>query len=97
MDKQHRITSETFRIQGDDPTVPDAYVDPAELARIKKLAGIDTLGIMEKSSDSPVDGHIGTNKAEYQRKHNIRPGTDEWFKLWFSRPMLTGENPEPKK
>jgi hypothetical protein len=97
LDKQHRITSETFRTPGDDPTIPDAYVDPAELARIKKLAGIDTLGIMEKSGDSPVDGTIGTNKAEYQRKHNIRPGTDEWFKLWFSRPMLTGENPEPKK
>jgi hypothetical protein len=27
------------------------------------------------------------------KKHNIRPGTDEWFKLWFSKPYLTGEKP----
>jgi hypothetical protein len=95
--KQHRITSETFRTAGDDPTIPDAYVDPTELARIKKLAGIDTLGLMEKSGDSPINGSIGTEKDKYQKKHDIKPGTDEWFKLWFARPMLTGENPEPKK
>ena len=94
--RQIRITSETFRLQGDDPTIPDAYVDPAELARMKKLAGIDSLVITEKPGDSPIDGHIGSDNAEYQRKHNIRPGTDEWFKLWFARPTLTGEKPKPK-
>ena len=40
---------------------------------------------------------IGTKKAEYQRKHNIQPGTPDWFKLWFAQPKLTGENPMPKK
>ena len=39
----------------------------------------------------------GTEKAQYQRKHNIDPGSPEWFTLWFSRPKLTGENPMPKK
>ena len=39
---------------------------------------------------------IGTKKAEYQRKHNIRAGDPEWFKLWFAQPKLTGENPMPK-
>ncbi len=58
---------------------------------LRKLAGID------KTATSPITGEIGTDKGEYQRKHNIRPGTDEWFKLWFSRPTLTGENPTPKK
>ena len=94
--KQFRITTETFRLQGDDPSIPDAYVDPAELARMKKLAGIDGLGIMETSGDSPIDGHIGSDNAEYQRKHNIRPGTDEWFRLWFARTPLTGEKPKSK-
>jgi hypothetical protein len=41
--------------------------------------------------------YVGTAKAEYQRKHNIKPGTPEWFKLWFAQPRLTGENPMPKK
>jgi hypothetical protein len=62
-----------------------------EADKLRKLAGID------KNAESPITGEIGTNKAEYMRQHNIRPGTDEWFKLWFARPKLTGENPTPKK
>lgn len=63
-----------------------------DLANLKKLAGIE-----DNTTSSPVDGSIGTNKAEYMRKHNIKPGTDEWFRLWFSRPGLTGESPLSKK
>lgn len=33
----------------------------------------------------------GTEKAKIQRKRKIKPGTEEWFKLWFSLPYLTGE------
>jgi hypothetical protein len=62
-----------------------------EADKLRKLAGID------KNAESPITGEIGTNKAEYMRQHNIKPGTDEWFKLWFARPKLTGENPTPKK
>lgn len=93
--KQYRITSETFNLPGNDPSIPDAYVDQAALAELKKLAGIDTLGLLEKveTNSSPISGEIGVDKAEYMRKHNIRPGTDEWFRLWFSRPALTGEKP----
>ena len=62
-----------------------------ELERIKQLAGID-----KNASVGENLSLIGTKKAEYQRKHNVRPGTDEWFKLWFARPKLTGEDPMPK-
>lgn len=58
--------------------------------KLRKLAGID------KNATSPITGEIGTDKAEYMRKHKIEPGTEEWFKLWFARPKLTGENPTPK-
>lgn len=104
--KQYKITSETFRLEGEDSTLPSCVVDPEELARMKKLAGIDQLGLMERVQaekkmssglESPVSGEIGTSKAEYQRKHNIRPGTDEWFRLWFARPNLTGEKPTGPK
>jgi hypothetical protein len=100
--KQYRITSETFNLSGNDPAVPDNYVDPAALANLKKLAGIDTLSIMETQGEqsqdlSPLSGSIGTKNAEYMRKNNIRPGDAEWFKLWFSREPMTGENPRPKK
>jgi hypothetical protein len=30
------------------------------------------------------------------RKNNIQPGTPEWFKLWFSLPYMTGEQPVGK-
>ena len=102
--KQYKITSETFRLEGEDPSIPGCGVDPQELARMKKLAGIDQLGLMERvaqdkmssGEESPVSGLIGTEKSVYQRKHNIRPGSDEWFQLWFSKPYLTGEKPVGK-
>ena len=65
-----------------------------ELERIKQLAGVDNIST-DPSMGENLSLH-GTKKAEYQRKHNVRPGTDEWFKLWFARPKLTGEEPMPK-
>ena len=62
--------------------------DIVDLERLKKLAGIDST--VSAESASPLT-HGGTEKGEYMKKHNIRPGPEEWFKLWFSRPGLTGE------
>lgn len=59
---------------------------------LKRLAGIN-----EFKGLTPYEGSnisiTGNEKRELERKHNIRPGTDEWFKLWFSKPYLTGEKP----
>ena len=33
----------------------------------------------------------------YNTKDNIQPGTPEWFKLWFSLPKMTGEQPYKKE
>jgi hypothetical protein len=35
----------------------------------------------------------GNEKGELMKQHDIRPGTEAWFKLWFSKPYLTGERP----
>jgi hypothetical protein len=32
-------------------------------------------------------------KRKIEHDKDIKPGTDEWFQLWFSRPYLTGEKP----
>ena len=66
-----------------------------ELDRIKQLAGIKEKPEEDESFGENLS-YVGTAKAEYQRKHNIQPGTDEWFKLWRALPKLTGENPMPK-
>jgi len=63
---------------------------------LKKLAGITANNSTENSMGENLS-YIGTAKSQYQRKHNIQPGTPEWFKLWFAKPRLTGENPMPKR
>ena len=64
------------------------------IEELKRLAGIDKP--QEDSSMGENLSYVGTAKAQYQRKHKIKPGTPEWFKLWFAQPTLTGENPMPK-
>jgi len=64
------------------------------IEELKRLAGVN-----EPTEDASMGenlSYVGTAKSEYQRKHNIKPGTPEWFKLWFAQPKLTGENPMPK-
>ena len=65
-----------------------------DLETLKKLAGVYSLPKEDSMGENL--SYIGTKKAQYQRKHNIKPGTDEWFRLWFAKPKLTGENPMPK-
>jgi len=62
-----------------------------DIEELKKLAGVDKEPSMGENLS-----YTGTAKSQYQKKHNIKPGTDEWFKLWFAQPKLTGENPMPK-
>lgn len=67
-----------------------------ELSQIKKLAGISEFKGYQPYGGSNIS-ITGTEKRELERKHNIKPGTDEWFQLWFSKPYLTGEPPVGKK
>lgn len=62
------------------------------LEDLKKLSGITTQVIGEESNISIT----GNEKGLLMKKHNIQPGTKEWFQLWFSRPYLTGEKPVGK-
>jgi hypothetical protein len=71
-------------------------MDP--ISELKKLAGINEFKGFKKYD--PVDLTDGSNisitgneKGELMKKHNIKPGTPEWFKLWFSLPYMTGEKP----
>lgn len=67
-----------------------------ELEQIKQLAGIAPANSSNMQPYNPEGSNVsitGTEKAEIQREKKIEPGTDEWFRLWFSKPYLTGENP----
>lgn len=66
-----------------------------DINELKKLAGIN-----EFKGYSVYDPYGGSNvsltgneKGEIMKKNDIKPGTDGWFRLWFSKPYLTGEKP----
>jgi hypothetical protein len=66
-----------------------------ELAQLKRLAGVSsykglTLYDINEGSNISI---TGDEKGQLMKKHNIKPGTEEWFKLWFSLPYMTGEKP----
>lgn len=66
-----------------------------DIQQLRLLAGIGNRPMMQE-----YKGYAGSNvsvtgseKAQLQRDNNIKPGTDAWFRLWFSKPYLTGETP----
>ena len=73
-----------------------------DLDQIKQLAGINgNAGKLAeyKGYDNPtrLDGSnpsiTAMEKINYQKEHNIQPGTPDWFRLWFALPLMTNEKP----
>lgn len=73
-----------------------------ELKNLQRLAGLTDLnkGELQEYTGPGSVLTAGSNisktaqeKADYQKKNKVEPGTPEWFKLWFSKPYLTGEKP----
>lgn len=93
--KQYRITAQDLVQDSPD----DCYLAPNDpIQELKVLSGLGGLGgearLHEYRAGQGSNISVtGDSKGELMRKHNIKPGTDEWFKLWFSRPYLTGEKP----
>jgi hypothetical protein len=70
-------------------SLPEQNID--NIKDLKKLAGVG-----ENISNGMNMSVTGTQKGELMKKHNIQPGTPEWFQLWFSLPYMTGEKPVGK-
>jgi hypothetical protein len=66
-----------------------------DIEQLRVLAGISNRAVMQEYKGFPGSNIsvTGNEKGELMKKHDIRPGTDAWFKLWFSKPYLTGERP----
>lgn len=77
--------------------IPDAFIAEDDLAAIKCLAGIGNSARLTEYTDHKTEGSncsiTAMEKVNYQHEHNVKPGTPEWFRLWFSKPYLTGESP----
>jgi len=61
----------------------------SDLTELQRLAGIVKQPAIIQSNPS----YTSTELARIQRENNIRPGTPDWFRLWFAKPYLTGETP----
>jgi hypothetical protein len=89
--KQRRFTSSDFVPEGETGD-EDAVLDASDpIHEMKALAGLQTPNW--KTYEGSNISNTANEKAQLMRDNNIKPGTDEWFKLWFSRPYLTGEPP----
>jgi hypothetical protein len=91
--KQYKITSEHLNQSSDE----DCYLAPDdpihEMKAIQHLAGLGAdarLHELRANQGSNIS-ITGNENGRIQREQNIKPGTPEWFKLWFSLPYMTGE------
>jgi hypothetical protein len=95
--KQYRISAENsqpINSANDCRLSPD---DPAqEIKRLQYLGGLGGQARLQeyRAQNLNQGSNISVTAAEnakIQKEKNIRPGTPEWFQLWFSLPYLTGE------
>lgn len=102
--KQYKITAENLNQDSTD----DCYLDPNdpvnEIKVLQYLGGINAdarlyeykMQNTQPKEDGSNISITGNAKGELMKKNNIKPGTPEWFKLWFSLPYMTGEKPVGK-
>jgi hypothetical protein len=88
--KQYKITTEHLNQSSDN----DCYLAPDdpihEIKAITQLAGLGADARIHEMRGMNISA-TGTETGRIQREQNIKPGTPEWFKLWFSLPYMTGE------
>lgn len=88
--KQYKIT--TADLNQDSPD--DCYLSPDdpihEIKAVAQLAGLGADARLHELKGSNIS-ITGSENGKIQREQNIKPGTPEWFKLWFSLPYMTGE------
>ena len=60
-----------------------------DIATLQRLAGIHEFkGYTEYTIENM--SQTATELKKKERELNIKPGDKEWFKLWFSKPYMTG-------
>ena len=102
--KQYHITTDNIPQDSDE----DAYIAPDdplnELKVIQYLAGLGSEARLQEYRAHNAEINKGSNisataaeKVQLMKQHNIKPGSPEYIKLWFSRPYLTSEPPIGKK
>jgi hypothetical protein len=73
--RQIKITADMMVPKEED----DCYLAPEDPAW-------DHMGIPKQAEPLiTINNNNGSEKARIMRENNIKPGTEDWFKLWFGR------------
>lgn len=76
--RQYRFVSQDYAPK---ETIPDAVMDANDPAFQIANGVVPKMNVM----DMPGWTTPAQNKAQLMKENNIKPGTEEWFKLWFNR------------
>jgi hypothetical protein len=83
--KQYRIDSSNIPQDSSD----DCYLVPDDpIHELKIAASLGGLGAAERLAEyraQQATSIVSSNKGQIQREQNIKPGTVEWFRLWFGQ------------
>lgn len=81
--KEYRITTADINPSSQD----DCYLAPEDPIHLLKpaamLGGIGSQAALAQYNNLQQPQVQGSNKGQIQREQGIKPGTEEWFKLWF--------------
>jgi hypothetical protein len=72
---QRRITAADFLPKEED----DCFLAPDD--PVHEYMGVPKLA----EPQIIINKNNGSEKARIMREQNIKPGTEEWFKLWFKK------------
>ena len=72
-----KLVEDYYQAGGHDPAIDDPNNNDQAMPSV--LGGISNKSLLDK--------------RKIERDQNIKVGTPEWFKLWFSKTELTGEKP----
>jgi len=61
-----------------------------ELEYIKKLAGVNEFKGYTAYQIDENPSETATALKQRERDLGLKPGDPDWFKLWFSKPFMTG-------
>tara|TARA_B100001287_G_scaffold240894_1_gene215550 strand:- start:1914 stop:2138 length:225 start_codon:yes stop_codon:yes gene_type:complete len=60
------------------------------IEELKKLAGVNEFKGFKEYNIEENPSETATELKAKEKRLGIKPGDKDWFKLWFSKPYMTG-------
>lgn len=91
--KQYLAEAELLSQVVEDSNMPVANDSASPISGKKVNKKPEPVKIKTDENEGSNISKTANEKVQLMKEHNIRPGTPEWFQLWFSLPYLTSEAP----